>query len=103
LARIGVPFQNGWTTFQLAPLGTPTPHEYTQPHSFATTGKHRRVGAAGTVALNGAARFDAVGSAELPHATSEPWRPLVEVTYAPEPEAREQLVELLLVLLDKAQ
>jgi hypothetical protein len=66
LARSGVSFQDGWTTFQLAPSGTPTPHEYTQPHSFATTGRHRRVAAAAAVAtaLTGAARFDAGGSTE---------------------------------------
>lgn len=32
---------------------------------------------------------------------SEPRRPLVKVTYAPEPQAHEQLVALLADLLDK--
>ena len=31
----------------------------------------------------------------------EPQRPIVEVTYAPEPQARDQLVEVLLELLDR--
>ena len=33
----------------------------------------------------------------------EPQRPIVEVTYAPEPQAREQLVDLLLELIERSK